>query len=178
MIVEYDCEWCGSHVRKTRSPATMRGTMPRFCSQACNGASRKGTGTGPSPNYEYDCEVCGKHCRVYRSPSAPSPVTCSLSCTGVKNTGSGNGSFTGGIHVGTNGYIHILAPDHPNADVRGYVYEHRLVMEQQVGRLLTKAEVVHHINRIKTDNRPENLLLFATQSDHLKHHAQEDSRAR
>lgn len=176
MIVEYDCEWCGAHVRKRRSPATIRGTMPKFCSQACNGASRKGTGNGPTPNYEYDCVVCGNPCKVYRSPSAPQPVTCSIECTGAKQRGADNPSYSGGRHVGTNGYVHVLNPEHPSADSRGYVYEHRLVMEQIQGRTLTNAEVVHHINRVKTDNRPENLMLFASQSDHLKHHAEEDAR--
>lgn len=95
MIVEYQCEWCGKHVRKRRSPATLRGTQPRFCSQACNGASRKGTGAGPTPNHEYDCVVCGKRCQVYRSPSAQTPVTCSLACTGIKQRGAGNGSYSG-----------------------------------------------------------------------------------
>lgn len=178
MIVEYDCQWCGTHVRKPRSPATFRGTFPKFCSQACNGASRKGTGAGIRPNHEFYCVVCGKHCRVYRSPSASTPVTCSLKCTGVKNTGHGNGSFTGGRHVADTGYARVLAPNHPDADSRGYVYEHRIVMEQKIGRRLTKTEVVHHINHVRDDNRPENLMLFANHSEHLKYHRAEEEQAR
>ena len=67
------------------------------------------------------------------------------------------------------GHIQILRPDHPNAR-KGWIAEHRAVVEEQIGRLLTDIEVVHHINCVKDDNRPENLLLCADTSDHHKTH--------
>ncbi len=80
-----------------------------------------------------------------------------------------HGSWKGGRHIDKTGYVLIRQPTHPHANSGGYVREHRLVMEQMIGRLLDPAEVVHHKNGQKQDNRPENLELFSKNSDHLRH---------
>lgn len=50
------------------------------------------------------------------------------------------------------------------------VLQHRLIMEQHLGRPLTNTERVHHKNGDKTDNRIENLALHSSHSDHMKNH--------
>lgn len=78
-------------------------------------------------------------------------------------------SWRGGRKI-CEGYIRIWCPTHPHADITGYVFEHRLIMECHIGRPLLLTEVVHHINGIPTDNRIENLMLFPSNVFHLKHH--------
>lgn len=78
-------------------------------------------------------------------------------------------AWKGGRHV-SNGYAYVYTPDHPQADRDGYVEEHRLVVEQALCRYLDPQERVHHINGDKLDNRPENLVVLQTQSEHKKLH--------
>jgi hypothetical protein len=47
---------------------------------------------------------------------------------------------------------------------------HRWVVEKKLGRKLKSGEVVHHINRNKRDNTPENLHVFPNQAAHDEQH--------
>lgn len=68
------------------------------------------------------------------------------------------------------GYFYIKKEGYYNANINGYVREHRYVMEQYLKRRLNKKEVIHHINGDKLDNRIENLELLKNQTEHLKKH--------
>lgn len=65
-------------------------------------------------------------------------------------------------HRDSSGYILLYMPDHPTASTKGIIPEHRLIMEQMIGRHLVKNENVHHKNGVRDDNRPENLELWST----------------
>jgi len=80
-------------------------------------------------------------------------------------SGSEHPRWKGGKRIHSDGYVWILKKDHPFS-VQGYVLEHRLVMEKILGRELKRSEVVHHINGVKDDNRPDNLQLFKNNKEH------------
>lgn len=77
---------------------------------------------------------------------------------GISRRGSKAGYWKGGRYKdNTSGYVWIFTPDHSSCTKRGYVLEHRLVMEKFIGRYLRGNEIIHHKNKIKDDNRVKNL---------------------
>ena len=69
----------------------------------------------------------------------------------------------------TYGPITIYAPHHPGAS-KGYVYEHRIVVEKDIGRFLLPNEFVHHIDCDDTNNKLDNLFVVSS-SQHKRIHA-------
>lgn len=95
--------------------------------------------------------------------------------------GAEHHNWKGGAYKHSDGYIYEYAPNHrDSAKGKGYVLQHRLVMERVLGRPLVIGEIVHHKNEIKDDNRPENLSL-TSRSPHAAGHkaaAKRDLRGR
>ena len=78
--------------------------------------------------------------------------------------GKNGHGWKGGKTKHSNGYVLIWVDSISQfADMRdhhNYIFEHRLVMAQHLGRYLEGWEHIHHINGIKTDNRVENLRIL------------------
>lgn len=108
------------------------------------------------------CEVCGKDKKLI-GQQLDSPTQgrfCSHKCEKANCLG----------RFMKNGYWCVKAEDHPRVYDRGYYYEHILVAEKLIGRLLdTEIETVHHRDGDKTNNDPSNLQV-QTRVDHSKHH--------
>ncbi len=113
-----------------------------------------------------ECAGCGREISRYS--------TRCVQCTGVAARGENSPHWRGGRAGHGSGYVLVMSPGHPRAKSPvPYVYEHIIVAEQTLGRFLEPGEVVHHINHVRDDNRPENLQVFPDNAAHMRHHAEE-----
>ena len=87
--------------------------------------------------------------------------------------GSKNHNYKGGKFKDKEGYVLIKKRNHPFCNAKGYIREHRIVIEQQIGRYLLPQEKCHHLGK-KDDNRPHMLMAFSNQSTHLKFEANKE----
>lgn len=67
-------------------------------------------------------------------------------------------------------YIRVMCKSHPRANRDGYIYEHTLVAERALGRVLPPMAEVHHFNEVKTDNRGQNLVICPDRKYHALLH--------
>jgi len=120
---------------------------------------------------KFPYKPCPKKKGKHYSPKTEFKKGCKSERKGKKYpqfSGDKNPSWKGGKFE-RSGYIYIYMPEHPFAKQR-YVKRANLVMEKHLGRYLTYKEVIHHINGIRNDDRPENLMLFANNSKHRSFH--------
>ena len=157
------CDNCGEPVTRLKSA-----DAPRFyCDHKCYSSSKRRAdrtreimaARHPDSTVSIPCLRCGEV--VTKAKSQFSETTfCSRDCHyGYKRE-------LGKRFVNSSGYYVIGVPaDYPGAKKNvkyGQILEHRKVMQEMIGRPLTGAENVHHINGVRTDNRPENLELWSS----------------
>lgn len=139
--------------------------MKQFGIEARPGGFKKG-------EYRHPPEVRERIRRKLKGRKFSKETIAKLSLAASKRVGPKHPRWKGGRFGRTDGYVQVPAPPgHPFATAEGYIMEHRLVMERMIGRYLRPEEVVHHINGIRDDNRPENLMLLPNASAHTKLHA-------
>lgn len=138
-----------------------------------------------NPIYK-ECLVCGKEFRTYKckllvGKGKYCSKECSLKETNKKLSLAGVlNRFSLGQETWNkigftfsknrnNKYKLIYQPEHPNSDKKGYVREHRLVIENNIGRYLLDNEVVHHIDGNTLNNDLSNLQILS-RGDHTRLH--------
>lgn len=106
------------------------------------------------PKIELTCMSCGASFFKQSSALRPNQRTfCSKQC-------HVRGQFVHGRNVAGYRVVRVGGKQ---------VYEHRLLMERHIGRVLLATEHVHHINGDKTDNRIENLMVIEKSAHHSQH---------
>lgn len=115
-----------------------------------------------------NCSVCRNETLVCRQ-NAPRQkhFSCSDACRNeLRFVPDGARKYKRGSY---GGHVLIKAQNHPAAR-KGFIPEHRLIIEKHIGRYVTAKERVHHINVIEDDNRVENLVLCRDHREHALIH--------
>jgi len=82
-------------------------------------------------------------------------------------------NWNGGKTIDKDGYLLISDKCNPRANVNGYVREHILVAEKILAKQLPKNAVVHHVDGVKLNNSPNNLVICEDRAYHLLLHRRE-----
>lgn len=166
-----NCVGCGAEILARRGPSIKE--PKKYCTHACySQAKRKRPDPGP-----VTCAGCGAPMKPTRGQKRDLAsgdhrhAFCSRACLlahwgDVRPRREAVWNWRGGRQI-KNGYVRVLVED--SAGSR-YVAEHRLVAEATLGRPLLPSEVPHHINGVRTDNRPENLVVM-DMAEHSRMHS-------
>lgn len=149
-----ECPVCGERTYKTAAHLRKIPTGTGYCSRSCRAKAR--------------AEHLLPYCANGKGKTRP----------GKGLAGERNPAWKGGVTYRRRrgNYVsvrYVRCPDEFLAMARkdGYVMEHRLVVARELGRPLLRSEAVHHVNHDPLDNRPENLMLFASNRDHKLYEA-------
>lgn len=157
-MTEITCVVCGKKVWKPRS--ALKHIKVPTCSRQCNGQLR------------------GREWKQHAHKGRAAWTPDSQAAWREKMQGATNPAWKGGVtyfktHGNYTGVKYVRCPAEYMAMARkdGYVMEHRLIVAQHLGRLLLRSEVVHHKDHDPSNNRLENLVLFASNGQHKRYEA-------
>ena len=142
----------------------------KYCGKFCSGMGRR------KKDYllnKKKCLICGKELLKNKGDwnSFLNRKYCSIKCKGMAIRGNKSLNWKGGRTTRGNGYTGLFNPKHPYVGGSGYIMEHRLNIEKDIGRFLLPTEIVHHIDGNKGNNKIENLVLCKNKSNHKFLHA-------
>ena len=92
---------------------------------------------------------------------------------GPNNSGANNNNWKGGERMVHSGHVMVRKPNHPYVTKNKYIKRSRIVMEERLGCILPEWIIIHHKNGIRHDDRPENLHIFNSHSEHNTFHQNE-----
>lgn len=147
------CDWCGKETRKKYSQALK--TKHHFCNKECF-------------SKWYSKNMSGKNGSRYGTGRKPETIANVEKYMKDKNKKGGRSNYR--KTKNSLGYTLIYMPEHPYSTKLGYISEHRLIMENAIGRYLKKNEIVHHIDGDVTNNNLENLMYFQDNGEHIRWH--------
>ncbi len=154
------CRVCGKTFHRT--PAQLANGAGNYCSRACRGIAFSEIRRQPDTHIAKTCERCGKDFTMPRAwikrGGQNSGRFCSLACRDVPQYGMRT--------MRDDGYVAICCDDGV------WRLEHRVVAEHMLGRPLLEGETVHHRNKDRADNHPDNLDVL-TRSGHQRMHHKE-----
>jgi len=147
----------------------------------CSGPGYRCCMTKPQPTTPFPCSRCGTTviCWPYQAPTiCCRPCLALVRSENGRKVSAGQAPPVGATKVRKfrgSPYRLTYMPDHPDAPKHGWMMEHRLVMEQKIGRRLLRREVVHHLDHDGTNNDPGNLELCESRGQHLVEHHMGDA---
>lgn len=163
LTVTKECLACGSVFEAGKSRTATHGDGYRlYCSKPCAAA---GLLSGEARN----CANCGSVFHLSRSleSTRPADSCCSADCRYEHYRASLSPAWKGGHYFSPSaghGFTFVERPGYSGK----HMQDHRVAASRALGRLVERGEVVIHINRNKSDNRPENLYLCESMSHYAK----------